>query len=179
MKEDAMRTIMSELILLSSVAVWAGDKVQPLNVKVGLWETTMTATTSGAMPIPPEVLSRLTPEQRARMEERMKANSTGKTRTNTYKNCLTKEKLEKGPLFGEEQKECTQTVVTSTSSKTEVRVACENENMKSSGTIQVEALSPENVKGSGQMSVSGGGHTMNSNTTFTAKWIGPVCGDVK
>jgi hypothetical protein len=169
-----VRTILAGLVLLSSGVVWAADKIQPLNVKLGLWETTTTMTTSGAMPLPAELLSRLTPEQRARMEERMKANSAEKSTTKTSKNCLTKEQLEKGPAFGEE-KGCTQTVVTSTSSKADVRIACETAGMKSEGTLQMEALSTESVKGSGHFTVTGGGHTMNSSSTFSSKWIGPVC----
>ena len=174
-----MRAIFMGLILGLTIFVWAADKVQPLNVKTGLWETTATIATSGAMPIPAELLSKLTPEQRARMEDRLKASAAEKIKTTTSKKCLTKEELEKGLAFGEQKKECTQTVVTSTSNKAEVRVACENETMNSSGTIQIEALSRESVKGSGQMSVTDGGHTMNANTTFTAKWIGPICGETK
>src|SRR5882724_1490051 len=76
-KEDAMRTrtLIIGLVCLSSAAVWAGGKFQPLDVKTGLWETTTTNTHSGEMPLPAELLDRLTPEQRARMEARMKANS--------------------------------------------------------------------------------------------------------
>jgi hypothetical protein len=77
-------------------------KVEPLNVKTGLWEATMTTTTSGAAPIPAELLSRLTPEQRAKMEEgaKVKASFASKTRTITSKSCVTREQLEKG--FGHE-----------------------------------------------------------------------------
>jgi hypothetical protein len=170
-----MQAILIALILASSVPLSAADKVQPLNVKVGQWQTTVTTTTGGQMPLPAELLSRLTPEQRARIEERMKANSAQKNKTNTYKNCVTKEQLEQGPKFGEEHKECTQTILSSTSSKAELRIACEKEDTKGTGTIQIEALSPESVKGSWQMSVTGGGHTLNKNNSFTAKWIGPVC----
>ncbi|HTE88846.1 MAG TPA: hypothetical protein VK639_07845 [Terriglobales bacterium] len=73
-----MRTILAGLVMLSSVTVWAADKLQPLNVKTGLWETTTTRITSGEIPIPAEMLARLTPEQRAKMEARMKANSQRK-----------------------------------------------------------------------------------------------------
>ncbi len=174
-----MRTTFMGMILLLSVPLWAGNTIQPLNVKVGLWETTTTTTMSGAVPIPDELLSKLTPEQRARVEERMKASSGEKSTTNTYKSCITKEKLEKGSDWGnKDDKECTQTVITSTSSKAEVHMACNISGGKGEGTIKMEALSPESVKGSGQMTINGGGHTMSSNSTFTSKWIGPACGNV-
>lgn len=47
-------------------------KHQPLNIKTGLWETTSTLKMSGDMPIPAGMLDKLTPEQRARLDERMK-----------------------------------------------------------------------------------------------------------
>jgi len=173
-----MRTILAGLVMLSSVTVWAADKLQPLNVKTGLWETTTTRITSGEMPIPPEFLARLTPEQRAKMEARMKANSAEKTKTNTSKSCMTKEKLEKAP-FSDEQKDCTRTIVTSTSNKAEVRFTCEKADTMVNGTINIEALDPENVKGSGNTTMTGGGHTMNTSRAFTSKWLGTDCGAVK
>lgn len=172
-----MRTILAGLVMLSSVAVWAADKFQPLNVKTGLWETTSTRTTSGEMPIPAEVLARLTPEQRAKMEAKMKANSAERTKTTTSKSCMTKEKLEKAP-FSDEQKECTRTIVTSTSSKAEVGFVCDKEDTKINGTINIEALNPENVKGASHVTITGGGHTMSTSGTFTSKWLGSACGTV-
>ena len=175
-----MRTILAGLVMLSSVAVWAADKLQPLNVKTGLWETTTTRITSGEMPIPAEFLARLTPEQRGKMEARMKANSAEKTKTNTNtsKSCMTKEKLEKAP-FSDEQKDCTRTIVTSTSNKAEVRFTCEKADTMVNGTINIEALDPENVKGSGNTTMTGGGHTMNTSGAFTSKWLGTDCRAVK
>lgn len=47
------------------------------------------------------------------------------------------------------------------------------------GTINLETLSSETVKGSGRTKATGGGHTMNTSTTFTSKWLGPSCGKIK
>lgn len=173
------KTISVAVICMCAVVVLAQEKLQPLNVKLGLWETTWTRTTSGEMPIPDELLSRLTPEQRAKMEERMKARAAQSTKTTTNKECLTKEKLDKELAFGDDRKECTRTVVTSTSSKAEFRMQCAEGDVKGNGTFLVEAVSTENVKGSVNIVASGNGHNMNSSGTFTAKWIGPDCGDLK
>lgn len=170
-----MRAIFVGLLLASSGCIWAAGKGPTLNVKPGLWETTMTTMTSGEMPIPTELLSKLTPEQRARMEEKMKANSAGKTRTLTDKSCVTKEQIDNGPVFGHEQGKCTQTVVSSTSSMVEVRLECAGDGMNSSGTMRFEALSPESIKGSGQMNANGGGHAMSIHMSVISKWLGPVC----
>lgn len=135
----------------------------------------MTTTTSGETPIAAELLEKLTPEQRARMEERMKANSGEKTRTLTYKRCMTKEDIDKGVGFGQDQGKCTPTVVSSTGSAVDVQIACTQVGMTSSGAIHFEALSPESMKGSAQMTMTGSGHTMTVHMILTSRWIGPTC----
>jgi uncharacterized protein DUF3617 len=174
-----MRTVFAGLIILSSVAVGAADQGQPLNVKTGLWEVSRTMTRSGSMPIPPELLQRLSPEQRARLEERMKAQSGEQTKTTTYQTCLTKEELQEGPTFNEEKYQCSRNILNSTSSKIELRLTCEQEGINGNGTIQIEALSPESVKGSVHIVANGGGKTMNSNSSFSAKWIASSCAGMK
>lgn len=62
-------------ILLASTLAFGQSKFQPLNVKTGLWESTTTSTTSGQMPLPSDMLAKLSPDQRARIEARMNANS--------------------------------------------------------------------------------------------------------
>ena len=170
-----MRAIYVGLFLTVPAAFWAADKIQPFNVKTGLWETTINTTMSGGMPIPDSVLARLTPEQRARMEERMKASSGGKTTTATSRGCVTKEDLEKAPKFGLDQKACTYTILNSTGTKAEIRAECDKEGVKGSGTMQVEALSSESVKGSYQSTAISNGHTMNVSSNFTSKWLGATC----
>jgi len=164
-------------VLLTSSIAWGQSKLQPLNVKTGLWESSVTTTSAGHMPLPADLLAKLSPEQRAKFEARMNADSAPKTRTSTHKDCETKEKLAKQSFF--DQKECQQTVVTSTSTRASVRMSCQFGDVKSSGTMNIEVLSPEIVKGSGQMTSTGGGRTFNMNTSFSAKWLGAACGNVK
>lgn len=172
-----MRRVLAGIVLFGAAVLWGADKYQPLNVKLGLWETTSTITTKGQVPVSDEMLSRLTPEQRARVEERMKAQAGDRTTTHTYKSCLTKEKLERGSGFSD-RKDCKETLLTSTSSRVEVKVACEGEGMSSSGTVRIDALSPESTKGSGRMSMTAGPRNMTVDTTLTSKWLGPSCGQV-
>jgi hypothetical protein len=160
-------------LLLACAAVWAADTV-PLDVKTGQWEGTNTSATTGAPPIPPEVLSRMSPEQRAKMEENIKA--MGAPRTTTTKSCVTKEQIAKAFDMGQQQKSCTRTVVTSSATKQEIHIECSTDKMKSTGTLRVEALNSESVKGSMQMTMTGAGNNaMTMNSTFTAKWLGPTC----
>ncbi|HJT69802.1 MAG TPA: DUF3617 domain-containing protein [Terriglobales bacterium] len=154
-------------------------KIQ-LNVKPGLWEQTLNVKVSGEAPLPPEALSRLTPEQRARMEERMKANSAAHTRTTTEKHCLTEEELRKHEFLGSgEGKECTSTITTSTSTTAKGTISCETQGITMTGALEIIAPDPEHANGSWHATSNGGGHTMNVDSTFSSKWLGSSCGDVK
>ena len=177
-----MRTsVLVALLFLGCSWLWAADGFKPLDVKLGLWETTNTFQTSGMpqMNIPPDALARMTPEQRAKVEETMKGMGSGSPRTTTTKSCMTREKMNKQQMFGDDQKQCTRTVVSSSGTKIEVRLQCNTDGAKINGTIRVEAMNSESVKGSMQMQTTSGDHTMNMNSTFTSKWLGADCGNVK
>jgi hypothetical protein len=143
-----MRMIFVGLLLTVAVAVWAADKFQPLNIKPGLWETTATMTTTG-----------------------------GKPTTTTYKRCMTREDLQKTPKFVQNDK-CTMTIIDSTSSKADVRMVCDTQGMKGSGTMHIEVLNPESVKATGQTTMNGSGYAMDVTTSYTSKWLGATCGNV-
>jgi len=177
-----MRTsVLVTLLMLQCSWVWAGDAIKPLDVKLGLWEVTNTMQMSGMPPvsIPPDALARMTPDQRARVEAMMKERGLGSPRTRTQKSCMTREKMNKQEIFNDEEKHCTRTVVASSGSKLEMRLQCTTEGATTSGTFRIEALNSENVKGAMQMATTSGDRTMNMNSNFTAKWLGPDCGDVK
>jgi Spy/CpxP family protein refolding chaperone len=145
----------------------------PLNVKTGEWESTMTNETSGQLPIPQDMLDKMTPEQRAKMEAMMKARGMQGPRTTVTKHCVKKEDLDKP--FANENKSCKQTVLNSSASRQEIHMECELGGGKQSGTLKLEAVDSSTVKGSMQMTASNAGRTMNVNSTFSAKWLGPAC----
>jgi len=177
-----MRTsVLVALLFLGCSWLWAADGFKPLDVKLGLWETTNTFQTSGMPPvsIPPDALARMTPDQRARVEAMMKDQGSGRPKTTTQKSCMTREKMNKQEMFSDNKMDCKRTVVTSSSSKLEMRMQCTTDGTKTNGTFRIEALNSENVKGSMQMATASGDQTMNMNSNFTAKWLGPDCGDVK
>lgn len=163
----------------ASADAQSGAKLQPLNVKPGLWESTRTIKRAGQLPIPAEMLNQLTPEQRARMEERMKANSAARTTTITEKHCLTKEDLERDRLKLAEAKECTTTVLRSTTATVNAKFECDQDGMHATGTLELVAADPEHVNGSYRSTANADGHTMNVEGTWTSKWLGPSCGHVR
>lgn len=175
------------LTLIDASAAWAQTqksaqsttKLQALNIKPGLWESTRTIKRTGEMPIPAELLNRLTPEQRARMQERMKASSVGHTSTETEKHCVTREDLERDRLKIAEAKECSTTVVNSTSTNLKGKIVCETAGMHATGMLELVAVDPQHVNGSYHSTVDGNDHTMNLEGTWTSKWLGFNCGNVK
>src|SRR6185312_17371693 len=91
--EEQMRTqiVLAVALGIEAPALMAQEKITPLNVKTGLWQSTTTIAISGSMGIPPEMEAKLTPEQRARMEAAMKQSGTGQPHTTTNKGCIKQE----------------------------------------------------------------------------------------
>jgi hypothetical protein len=77
------------------------------------------------------------------------------------------ERLVERDPFNREGKSCTETVLASTGSKMEVRELCVQENSTHDVTVHIETADSEHVEGTVKSNMSGGGHTMNMNGTFT------------
>ena len=171
------------LIILSSLTFWAADKLTPLNIKEGLWEMTVTHSMTGMPAIPPDTLAKMSPEQRARLEAAMKQSGMGGPTADIHKECVTKEKLEKQMAFDENRndkdkdKDCTRTIVNSTSSKIEMKFHCEQSS--TDGTLLLEAVTSDSVKGSMHSVTNSHGRSMNMDLTFSSRYLSPACGDVK
>jgi hypothetical protein len=164
------------LITLLCATLCPAADFQPLDVKAGQWESKLTGQTTGQPPLPDELLKRLSPEQLAQVEAAIQSKGTGGLKTTVNRNCLTKDKLDKPFNLGDENtKACTRTLITASGGKQEIRLDCDRQGMKSTGTVKVEAVDTENVKGSLQMSVTNAGRTMNMNYTFVSKWVGSAC----
>jgi Protein of unknown function (DUF3617) len=168
------------LAVLFCSAAWCAD-YHPLNVKTGEWQSTLSGQATGQLPIPDEVLNKLTPEQRAKMEAAMRAHGGALGPTNTVtKSCLTKQDLDKPFDMGEEaMKSCARTIVSSSGSRQEIHMDCNREGIKGSGVVKIEATDSENVKGTVQMTMTSGERTMHSNYNFAAKWLGSKCTEDK
>jgi hypothetical protein len=167
------------LRILAFAAIGSGlISAQTFNVKPGQWETTTNGATPGgaAAALPPGVLDRLPPDQRAKIEAQMKG--VGQARTNTSTGCMTQEDVAKGFPASIPQN-CKYNLTLSTASQQKMTVTCTTDKAQSTGTIQIDAVDSENVKGSIQMVTAVNGQTMNTNMTFTSKWVGPTCSEKK
>jgi Protein of unknown function (DUF3617) len=149
-KEAKMRKmILLGAVFASATILLADSGVQPLNVKPGLWEVTMNITLNGPG-VPP--------------------------RTNIYRSCLKKEDLNKYP-FVDPNKKCTYTVLSSTGSTMEAQGTCApgSDGTKVDFKMRLDAVDSENVKGTGQMTLSAPGGSLSGNYAGTARWITATC----
>ncbi len=165
------------ITLLLPLACLAADDFKPLDVKPGLWETTITTQAKGIPPAPPEIMAKLTPEQRARTEAAAKARGGVGQQTRLMKSCLTADDLKKPFAINDDaHAACKRTVVSSSGTKEDVHFECTKGQVRSVGDIHVEAVSPESTKGSSQYSSGDGAHKMDAKVTFTGRWLGADCG---
>jgi len=170
-------TVVLALIVLFSLALYAGDMFSP---KEGLWEMTVQ---SNAMAGASDALAKLPPEQRAMAEQMMKQHGASMSGNGmTVKSCVTKEKLAKGAAFADSRKgngDCTYTAVKQTSSHYEGKFHCvSKDNGTTDGTVNVDLMGGA-VKGQTHVTTTSNGKTQSFDSTFTSKYLGPDCGDVK
>jgi hypothetical protein len=156
---------------------------QTLNVKLGLWEATSTSQSNGAPPID---TSKMTPEQRARVEAMMAARGGGRgapSAPRVQKTCMTKEKLEKESfqVSGAGQApspSCNRTITSSTSTLQEVHIECSGPPKRTSD-FRIEALAPDKVKVTAKIVAGDAPNAMTINANTDARWLSASCGDVK
>jgi Protein of unknown function (DUF3617) len=155
----------------------AGDVA--LNVKTGLWQTTVVMQMSGQLPMSDAELAKMPPERRQQMEAAMKAAMANAAQPHVVKSCVTAEQLRKGLSFKtEDQPSCKRTIVSSSSSTWAMHEECSGDSPRTS-TIRFHANSPEEIDGEMHMTMTRGDRTMTSNGTVHGKWLSSDCGTVK
>jgi hypothetical protein len=159
---------------LTLVALTAAG-ADKLNVKVGLWEITSISRFSGMPPLPKEVLDKMTPQQRADMEAKIKAAAAEEPEPEVSSECITQEDLEK-PFNSANAEECKQTIVRTTRTTQEIRLVCTGKT-KGSGTFRVTSPTPETMTGDLDLKVGEGANVMSITSKIKGRWLGADCGD--
>ncbi len=152
-------------------------QAQPLNVKTGLWETTIRSEAHGQLPIPQEQLQKMSPPQRAAMEKIMARNS--QPRSHVFKHCVTQEELDKAEsnfLAGEPGMKCENKLSKHTHSSVVGTMHCTKGSMRQTADFSYEARDREHISGKLNMTVSNGTNTMSSKGTMSSRWISASCG---
>ena len=168
----------SGLLLSALLVATTSASAAPLNVRLGLWESTTTTESSG---MPPIDTSSVPPEQRARIEAMLKKRQAQGPRTLVFKTCLTKEKLERDPFANSAQRgeSCSTHMISQSSTHWQGKTVCTGNGRQREVTINYSALSRERVKGTIRVRLSGAGREMEIHGTIAGKWLGPDCGKLR
>ncbi len=154
-------------------------RAESFNVKPGTWEMTVTAIASG-MKLSPEMAAKLTPQQRAQMEQMMKARE-GKPHTTTMHSCLTKQDISQDRIIKEMEDEdddnevhCKVNVISKSSSKLVLETKCPGPS-PSTTHFAVEAKTPDSIEATGEREQQGSGK---SRMTIKGRWVSASCLEV-
>lgn len=150
-----------------------------LNVRPGTWDISITTQTGGSL-IPPDLLAKMPPEQRAKIEQSMQARS-GKPMTHTSKECVTQNDLDQNRIIKEENEneeggpQCTTTVISKSSSKLVIERTCPAPRASTS-QMAMEAKTPESIVGSIDITRPGFGK---AHVDIKGHWLGASCEEIK
>ena len=171
------RMMLSLVTALPFLAVHAAD-IAP-HVKPGLWRTTTSVQTAGALPMSEADLAQLPPQMRAQFEAAMKAAMAQSAQPHTFTSCLTAERLRKTLFFNfAHSPDCKRTVVSTAASRWEMHEECAGAAQRTT-TARFQALSPEEITGETQISMTKGEHRLTSKGSVHSQWLGADCGNVK
>lgn len=169
-------------LFVSNILIFPGyGAAATLNLKSGLWEMTWTEQTTGGPPVPEEVLARMTPERRATFDAAMAANNAKRaSEPRVRKQCITEKSLQRGLNVDENKggSPCQQTLLSSTASVMDMRQECTGRE-KMSGTSHFEAVGPNTLTGTIDMTMTDGVRTTTVKRVMLGKWLSADCGNLK
>jgi hypothetical protein len=105
--------------------------------------------------------------------------AAGKPTTTTNKNCVKKEDLAKLNPRGNTDQSCKINVINSSRTKQEIKMDCDSNGSKQTGTMTIEALSSESMKFNLQVAGNQNGQPMNMTINGAGKWLSSTCTDSK
>lgn len=169
---NILKTTAVATLLLTALSAAGAEK---LNVKLGLWEMTTVMRMSGMPPLPKELLDKMTPQARAEMQARLKAEAAEEPEPEVSSECITQEDLDK-PFQSSNADECTNTIVRTTRTTQEIRMVC-NGKVKGSGVFRVSTPTPETMTGDLDLKAGDGADAFIVKGKVKGRWLGPDCGD--
>jgi hypothetical protein len=168
------------VFLVVPLTLGASDKIQPLNIRLGLWQMTYTTERNGgiaAHTIRPELLAKMTPQQRARTKARLKAKAEQGPQVATKQYCLTEEKLKNATFSSEDSRSCRRTMIASTVKIQQFHEECTDGKTKRTADGRFESSQPEALKGSLQVkSTAEDAKGVSTKMAIAGKWLANSCG---
>jgi len=180
MRPTCRLIVRAACLLTAMAAAQAADIVKP-DVKPGLWEVTTSPKISGQMPIPEEQLAKMPPEQRARVEQAMKAAVGGAAKPHVYRECMTPEKIARGFDLGKtpDAGSCKRNVIKSSRNELQIHDECTRPEGKSTSDFHFNVSGGTQMNGTINVVMTNGSRTMTVDGTVSGKWLGADCGSVK
>jgi hypothetical protein len=178
------RLVPLAVTLLASAARAESEGVH-LDVKPGLWEMKSTTTTKMEGDLPRPDLSKVPPEQRARIEASLAERTSGKPRVSVWQSCITEEDVRKGGdfAFGEDEKEhCTRTFQDRTAKHVKFTMSCAprgEQETKMDGTFEITVKGGDSIVSQGETKFAGGKVNGSTRFEFSGRRLGASCGDLK
>jgi Protein of unknown function (DUF3617) len=145
-----------------------------LDIRTGTWEITATTHMSGT-PLSNEMLSKMTPEQRAEVQAAMREEAAKGPQTEVSRECITPEEVER-PFASADLENCTQQIVRTTRTTQEARLQCTGE-YKGSGLLRVTAPNPQTMTATLELSAGDGPTPFTIKAQMKGRWLAPACED--
>jgi len=149
-----------------------------LDVKPGLWDIETSGAASGTPQIPPEMLAKLKPDQRAIAEVMLLAIIAQASMPHSLQFCVTPEQVRQGlDLDRIGGKGCRRTVQSSSPTGLDMQVDCTGHN-RMSGNVHLRVVDRATVAGDVDFRAGLGANAMTIRQTLHGRWLGAACGDV-
>jgi hypothetical protein len=145
-----------------------------LDIRTGTWEITATTHMSGT-PLSNEMLSKMTPEQRAEVQAAMREEAAKGPQTEVSRECITPEEVER-PFASADLENCTQQIVRTTRTTQEARLQCTGE-YKGSGLLRVTASNPQTMTATLELSAGDGPTPFTIKAQMKGRWLAAACED--
>jgi hypothetical protein len=159
---------MKRLIVLCACVSPALFAANGLDAKPGLWEVTVSTTPSG-ITLPPDVLDRMTADQKAKILAGLQARAAKGPINHVSRECITAEDLKKGAFGKAQDQRCTFNPTVQTAKRQAGTVTCPPPS--GSGEFDFQALSREQMRGT--ITVKMANATIK--VDMTSQWLGASC----
>ena len=126
--------------------------------------------------VAPELLAKMTPDQRNRTEARLNARAAQGLHVETKQYCLTEERLKNAVFEPEATQACQRTTVASTAKFQQFHEECNQTGEKRTAEGRFEALDSDTLKGLLKVKAEGNAPFM-LNMEIAGRWIGNDCGE--
>ena len=168
------------LMVVAAVGTAIAAAAAPPDAKPGLWERTVTRQMEGAPVAPVADRSKLTPEQRARIEQMMAMHGATAPSTAIVRYCVTAEAAQRWESFSREdgdETKCERRVEDESPRSLKVSLACADG--KQNGTIVFTAPDPERVRGTITWVRQEPSGERKTRIDIDSRWLSSDCAGVK